>query len=68
MIGRVCETANEKGYQIEVIHNCLDNRPEGVILPQFQSGLMNIPAYVDMGIPCTVCLTTRRCRISATIC
>ena len=49
VIGRVCETANEKGYQIEVIHNCLDNRPEGVILPQFQSGLMNIPAYVDYG-------------------
>ena len=32
-----------------MIHNCLDNRPEGVILPQFQSGLMNIPAYVDYG-------------------
>lgn len=49
MIGKICTRADEKGYQLEVIHNCLDNCPEGVILPQLHSGLINIPAYIDYG-------------------
>lgn len=49
IIHKVCTRAEEKGYQLEVIHNCLDNRPEGVILPQLHAGLINIPAYIDYG-------------------
>lgn len=49
IIGKVCTRAQEKGYALEIIHNCLDNQPEGVILPQLHTGLLNIPAYVDYG-------------------
>lgn len=49
IIDRVCTRAGEKGYRLEIIHNCLDNHPEGVILPQLHTGLMNIPAYIDYG-------------------
>ncbi len=49
IIGKICDRAEERGYELEIIHNCLDNHVEGVILPQFKSGLMNIPAYVDHG-------------------
>ena len=49
IVGKICDRAEERGYELEIIHNCLDNHVEGVILPQFKSGLMNIPAYVDYG-------------------
>ena len=46
---RVLEKAAPDGFAAEVIHNCLDNTTEGVILPQFGTGLLNIPAYIDYG-------------------
>ncbi|MDD5952431.1 MAG: hypothetical protein PUC32_02070 [Oscillospiraceae bacterium] len=46
---QILHTAKEGGYKTEVIHNCLDNTVEGVILPQFGTGLLNIPAYIDYG-------------------
>lgn len=49
VIGRVLRQAAGGGYKTEVIHNCLDNTIEGIILPQFRTGLFNIPAYIDYG-------------------
>lgn len=45
----LCRRAEERGYALEILHNCLDNHVEGVILPQLKSGILNIPAYVDYG-------------------
>lgn len=49
ILQRVTEKAERDGFAAEVIHNCLDNTPEGVILPRFRTGLLNIPAYIDYG-------------------
>ncbi len=49
VVSHVLRLAKNGGYQAEVIHNCLDNTPEGVILPQFRTGMLNIPAYIDYG-------------------
>ena len=46
---RILYLAREGEYRTEVIHNCLDNTVEGIILPQFQTGFLNIPAYIDYG-------------------
>ena len=50
---QVLETAAAGNYRIEVIHNCLDNTVEGAILPQFRTGFLNIPAYIDYGYSVT---------------
>jgi hypothetical protein len=34
---------------VEVIHSCLDQSVEGLILPQLRTGLFHIPAYIDYG-------------------
>ena len=39
----------KKGYRQEIIHSCIDNSIEGIILPQLKTGLLNIPAYIDYG-------------------
>lgn len=49
ILQRILEKAERDGFAAEVIHNCLDNTAEGVILPQFGTGLLNIPAYIDYG-------------------
>ncbi len=49
LIGRISAFATEKGYRQEIIHSCLDNCAEGIILPQLKTGLLNIPAYIDHG-------------------
>ena len=41
--------ACEKGYRQEIIHSCIDNSVEGMILPQLKTGLLNIPVYIDYG-------------------
>ena len=49
LIGKASSIATEKGYQQEIIHSCIDNSIEGIILPQLKTGLLNIPAYIDYG-------------------
>ena len=69
IVGKICDRAEERGYELEIIHNCLDNHVEGVILPQFKSGLMNIPAYVDYGLIRSVaCWMMNRYRKQRSIC
>lgn len=46
---RIIQKAERDGFAAEVIHNCLDNTIEGVILPQLGTGFLNIPAYIDYG-------------------
>lgn len=46
---RVLEAVDKGDYKAEIIHNCLDNTVEGIILPQFRTGFLNIPAYIDYG-------------------
>ncbi len=49
LIEKVGKVAEEKGYRQEIIHSCVDNSVEGIILPQLRTGLLNIPAYIDHG-------------------
>lgn len=49
VVSHVLHQAESGGYKTEVIHNCLDDTVEGVILPQFRTGMLNIPAYIDYG-------------------
>ncbi|MBE7048304.1 MAG: hypothetical protein E7393_02900 [Ruminococcaceae bacterium] len=37
--------AKQNKMDVEIIHNCLDNSLEGILLPQLQTALMNFPIY-----------------------
>ena len=44
--------AKKHTMDIEVIHNPLDNSPEGILLPSLGTGLINVPLYeVNFGLP-----------------
>ena len=43
----ICDCAAEQKRRVEWIHNCLDNTPEGIILPDLSAGVINIPFYAE---------------------
>ncbi|MBR6728946.1 MAG: hypothetical protein IKL80_02195 [Clostridia bacterium] len=44
--------AKKHTLDIEVIHNALDNSPEGILFPGLGTGLINMPLYdVNFGLP-----------------
>jgi len=45
ILSGVCVSAREKGFHAELIHNCLDNSMEGVIIPEKSAGIINSPLY-----------------------
>lgn len=47
LISAICVRAQEKGFHPELIHNCLDNSLEGLILPERSAGIINYPLYDD---------------------
>ena len=42
-----CNYAAEQKQRTELIHNCLDNTLEGVILPDLSAGVIHIPFYAE---------------------
>lgn len=42
---KIISLAEEKNYDIQIIHSCLDNSVEGVIIPQLKSGMISNPPY-----------------------
>jgi hypothetical protein len=49
LLSNVCGRAREKGFNPELIHNCLDNSLEGVIVPEKKAGILNYPLYDEDG-------------------
>ncbi len=45
ILSGVCVSARERGFHAELIHNCLDNSMEGVIVPERNVGIINFPLY-----------------------
>ena len=45
IVGNICADALEKGFHAQLIHNCLDNSLEGVIIPERSAGVINFPLY-----------------------
>ncbi|HEX3040000.1 MAG TPA: hypothetical protein VHP54_06880 [Caproiciproducens sp.] len=45
LLSGICVRAQEKGLHPELIHNCLDNSLEGLILPERGAGIINYPLY-----------------------
>ncbi len=45
LIRGICVRASEKGDHPELIHNCMDNSLEGIILPERSAGVLNFPLY-----------------------
>jgi hypothetical protein len=45
LLSGLCARALEKGLHPELIHNCLDNSLEGLILPERGTGIINNPLY-----------------------
>ncbi len=45
IISNICFQARDMGYQTELIHNCLDNSLEGVIVREVGVGIINFPLY-----------------------
>ncbi|MGN1059690.1 MAG: hypothetical protein ACI4QW_04590 [Clostridia bacterium] len=37
--------AKQNRMRMDIIHNCLDNSMEGIILPELQTALLNLPVY-----------------------
>ncbi len=43
---RECYSVAKQGHiEIEIIHNALDNSPEGILFPELGTGLVNLPLY-----------------------
>ena len=42
LISELLEIATEEGYDSEVIHNCLDNTLEGIVIPALSAGVINV--------------------------
>ena len=51
VMNAVLEEAAQNDCRVEIVHNCLDNTVEGILLPQFSTGIVNIPMYIDYGYP-----------------
>lgn len=51
VVNAILEEAEQNDCQVEIVHNCLDNTVEGLLLPQFSTGIVNIPLYIDYGYP-----------------
>lgn len=47
LVSQACAQALGKDLEVELIHNCLDNSLQGIILPGLSAGLLNVPAYLD---------------------
>lgn len=47
IVKSIIAKAEEINTDIEVIHNCLNNSLEGVVLPQLHIGVINIPVYFE---------------------
>jgi hypothetical protein len=45
IVGNICADALERSFHVELIHNCLDNSLEGVIVPEKSAGVINFPLY-----------------------
>lgn len=47
MVSQACAQALGEDLEVELIHNCLDNSLQGILLPGLDAGLVNFPAYSD---------------------
>ena len=47
IVKSIIARAEEIDTDIEIIHNCLNNSLEGVVLPRLQIGIINIPVYFE---------------------
>ena len=47
LVSQACAQALGCEQEVELIHNCLDNSLQGIILPGQKTGLLNLPAYGD---------------------
>ena len=47
LVSQACGQALGSGQEVELIHNCLDNSLQGIILPGKKAGFLNVPAYAD---------------------
>lgn len=45
IVKSVIDRAIRNDTDVEIIHNCLDNSIEGVVLPKFNTGIINMPFY-----------------------
>lgn len=46
LVEHVRKEAARRGMSCEIIHNFLDGRPEGIIIPECGAGLINVPLYL----------------------
>ena len=47
LVSQACAQALGCEQEVELVHNCLDNSLQGIILPGQKTGLLNLPAYGD---------------------
>ena len=52
LVSQACAQALGCEQEVELIHNCLDNSLQGIILPGQKTGLLNLPAYGDESYSC----------------
>ncbi len=45
IVSNLCSAARDSGCHAQLIHNCLDNSMEGVIIPEKNAGIINFPLY-----------------------
>jgi hypothetical protein len=45
LLSGICDRAQEEGFHPELIHNCMDNSLEGLIVPERKTGILNAPLY-----------------------
>lgn len=46
IVGQIQKEAGRRNLSCEIIHNFLDGRPEGIIIPETQAGFLNVPCYL----------------------
>nr|WP_319487596.1 hypothetical protein [uncultured Caproiciproducens sp.] len=71
IVSNICSAARDRGYHAQLIHNCLDNSMEGVIIPEKSAGVINFPLYDEEEYPVAAILNdddlsqTQSCLIAA---
>ncbi|MBW7571770.1 hypothetical protein [Caproiciproducens faecalis] len=51
IVSNLCSAARDSGCHAQLIHNCLDNSMEGVIIPEKNAGVINFPFYSEEEYP-----------------
>ncbi|MGX8700034.1 hypothetical protein [Caproiciproducens sp.] len=51
IVSGLCSAARDGGCHAQLIHNCLDNSMEGVIIPERNAGMINFPLYGEEEYP-----------------